>query len=81
MNAPETTNLIAISYADAMELYRANGRRPFSFIAAPHGVLKTITVMNSNVVASPPDAARAHYDWLTLNRRHAPSRTARRRAR
>ena len=52
-----------------MTLYAANGRKPFSFVAAPYGVLKTITVQNGSVLASPPDAARAHYEWLSTNRR------------
>jgi hypothetical protein len=63
------SNLAPITYNDAMALYRENGRRPFSFMAAPHGVLKTITVESGNVLASPPDAARAHYEWLAVNRR------------
>jgi predicted alternative tryptophan synthase beta-subunit len=67
--APETTHLVAITYDDAMKLYRENGRKPFSFVAAPYGILKTITIQSNNVVASPPDAARAHYEWLTANRR------------
>jgi hypothetical protein len=67
--APETTQLLAITYDDAMTIYKGNGRKPFSFVAAPYGVLKTITVERGSVLASPPDAARAHYDWLAINRR------------
>jgi hypothetical protein len=66
--APETTNLQPITYPEAMSLYTANRSRPFSFIAAPYNVLKTITVENGHVLASHPDAARAHYDWIALHR-------------
>lgn len=69
MNAPENTNIVPMTYDDAMSLYAGNGRKPFSFAAAPYGVLKTITVANGSVLASPPDAARAHYEWLVTNRR------------
>jgi hypothetical protein len=68
VKAPESTNLRPMSYGEAMKLYWED-RRPFSFVAAPYGVLKTITVQGGHVVASPPDAARAHYDWLAVNRR------------
>ena len=67
--APETTNLVAMSYDDAMKLYAESGRKPFSFLAAPYGVLKTIMLQGSSVLASSPDAARAHYEWLMANRR------------
>jgi hypothetical protein len=66
---PETTNLVPTTYDDAMKLYLQNGRKPFSFVAAPYGVLKTIMVQAGAVTASPPDAARAHYEWLMTNRR------------
>ena len=67
MKAPETTNLQPITYGDAMRLYHET-RRVFSFVAAPYDVLKTIIVQRGNVVAAPPDAARAHYDWLTAQK-------------
>lgn len=69
MKAPETTNLVPMTYAEALAQYDANGKRPFSFFAAPYGIVKTITVQNGTILASPPDAARAHYEWLALNRR------------
>lgn len=63
MTTPETTNLLAITYGDAMRLYWQNGRHPFSFVAAPYGVLKTILVQRGgHVVAAPPAAARTHYE-------------------
>ena len=55
---PETTNLQPMTYAAAMELYTSNGRRPFSFVAAPYGVLKTVMRLNGHVVAAPPAAAQ-----------------------
>lgn len=66
MSAPKSTNLKPMTYGEAMKLYW-EGRKPFSFVAAPYGVLKTITVERGNVLASPPDAAFAHYEWLATN--------------
>jgi hypothetical protein len=52
-----------------MALYVSNDRHPFSFVAAPYGVLKTIVVLRDRVVASPPHMASQHYDWLANQRR------------
>lgn len=56
MHTPQTTNLKPMSYGEAMRLYWDCGRHPFSFVAAPYGVLKTVMPMNGNVVAAPPAA-------------------------
>lgn len=39
---PETTNLVPMTYAEAFDLYVSCGRRSFSFVTAPYGVLKTV---------------------------------------
>jgi len=59
IRTPDSTNLVPITYSEAMVLYSDNGRRAFSFVAAPYLVLKTITVdrRTGNVMASPPSAA------------------------
>ena len=53
---PNTTNIVAVTYDEAMKLYVENGRHPFSFLAAPYGVLKTIQVQRGVVVAVPPQS-------------------------
>jgi hypothetical protein len=55
MKLPETTNLVPMTYAEALDLFQANGRRPFSFLVKPYLVLKTVKVMKAGtVVAAPP---------------------------
>ena len=67
ITTPEQTNIQPITYGDAFREFVLNGRHPFSFVVTPYNVLKTITVANGNVIASPPDAARAHYEWVATN--------------
>jgi hypothetical protein len=57
-----------ITYDAAMKLYEENGRKPFSFVAAPYEVQKTIVVESGRVLASPPTAAMAHYEWVARHR-------------
>ena len=66
--APDSrgASLAPITYAAAFALYQEGGRRPFSFVAAPYGVPKTITVERGNVVASPPEAAMQQYRLRAL---------------
>lgn len=60
--------LCPITYQEAMTLYAENGRKPFSFLTRPYGVVKTIVVESGHVLASPVEPAREHYDWITLQR-------------
>jgi hypothetical protein len=60
---PETSNLAPITYEDAMALYAASDRRPFSFLAAPDGELKTILVMRDGAVGASPHVARQCYEF------------------
>ena len=53
---PETTNLAPITYAEAAKLFLENGKRPFSFVAAPYGVLKTAIIQHAGLVAAPPSS-------------------------
>jgi hypothetical protein len=53
---PETTNLVPMTYSEAARLFRENGKRPFSFVAAPYGVLKTAVIQRAGLVAAPPSS-------------------------
>lgn len=55
MRTPETSNLVPMTYAEATQLYHTV-RRPFSFLAAPYGVLKTVVVQRGTIVAAPPQS-------------------------
>ena len=67
-NETAGANLAPLTYDEAMSLYSGNGRRPFSFLAAPYRIPKTIVVMNGSVVASPIQSAAAHYEWIARHR-------------
>ena len=57
MKTPDKTNLTPMTYGEAKQLYVENGSKPFSFVAAPYGVLKTIQWRGTAVVAAPPSAS------------------------
>lgn len=56
-----------ITYDEALALYRESGA-VFSFIAAPYGVQKTITVNRGQILASPPQSAFALYEYKAQRR-------------
>ena len=50
------TGLVPMTYDEAAKMFLTNGRRSFSFIAAPYGVPKTVVVGNYNgALAVTPD--------------------------
>jgi len=60
MTTPETTNLVPMTYPEALALYQST-RKPFSFLAAPYGVLKTVSEerWGGHIIAWPPAQATA----------------------
>ena len=54
---PDTSNLVPMTYAEATAFFYANGKRRFSFLAGPYGVLKTTVLSRSQgLVAAPPSS-------------------------
>jgi len=61
-------HLDPITYTEAMALYLASNKRPFSFLAGPYHIPKTIAVERGAVLASPPQAVFMQYAMLGQQR-------------